>query len=292
MVARDTAPARTTRNSVKIRTADGEPQLTFSPLECAIFARSFRGKLRLARAYSNLRGLKRRPFVGVATVPLGRYVVDTREHADWALLFGSMEERDLRWLSRNLRGIGHAWDVGAHRGTYSVALARLIGPSGAVHAFEPFPASMAVLSRNLELNGVAGVVCTHPEAIADYVGRGTLQLSGIDSGKHSLIDAIGFAGNTVDVLVRTLDSVLDEVGVPDFVKIDIERAELDALRGAPRLLGLRRTTFLFESEVWDEGRDAVHALLREAGYGLTSLVRGREVEGVGGRMIIARPTTT
>jgi hypothetical protein len=47
--------------------------------------------------------------------------------------------------------------------------------------------------------------------------------------------------------------------------------------------------FLFEIEPWDDARSAVHAVLEEAGYELSSLKRGSDVPGVRGRMVLARP---
>ncbi len=277
---------------MRVHSTDGAHHLTFSRVERTIFGRPFPGKFRVARVYARLVGLERKPFRGVADVAAGRFWVDTAELTDWGTLFGTFEERELRWLQNHLHGVRHAWDIGAHHGTYAVALARLVGAAGVVHAVEPFPLSIEILRRNVRLNGVESIVDAHECAIADYVGEGSLQLSPHESGNHSLTEALAFEGRTLPVQVTTLDRLQEEFGVPDFVKVDVERGELRVFEGARRLLEFRRTTFLFESELWDDARGEVQAFLRDAGYALSSLKRGREVAGVGARMILARPTKT
>lgn len=275
---------------MRVYSANGTEHLKFSRIERTVFGRPFLGKFRLARLYARLVGLDRKPFRGIADVAAGRFWVDTTELTDWATLFGTFEERELRWFRKHLRGVRNVWDIGAHHGTHAVALARLVGAAGVVHAFEPFPASLEILRRNARLNGVESIVHAHEYAIADYVGGAAFQLSARESGNHSLTDAVAFEGRTLPVQVTSVDNLIDDLGVPDFVKVDVERGELSVFEGARHLLELQRTTFLFESEPWDEARGAVHAVLRDAGYDLSSLDRGREVPGLGARMILARPT--
>lgn len=48
----------------------------------------------------------------------------------------------------------NCWDLGAHFGLYSVALALRVGPEGQVAAFEPNPVSFARLERHRRMNGL------------------------------------------------------------------------------------------------------------------------------------------
>jgi len=265
------------------------PELVFSPLERRLFAPAYRGKLRVARLYSRLARLHREPFAGIADVPSGRFLVDSRHPEDWAMLFGGMEESQLRWATSQVTRGSTAWDVGAHHGYYAVALARVVGAAGSVQAFEPFPESAEVVRRNVQLNRVSETVAVHPCAVGAAVGTGRLQLSENGPQNHSLVAALSFEGRTVEVPVTTIDAQVAALGTPHFIKLDVEGAELEALRGASRLLGLGQTTFLFESETWDPRRGDVHGVFRAFGYTLTSLARGREVPGVAGRMLVARP---
>ena len=274
------------------RSEDGDfgGTLRFSALESAVFGRRFRGKLRLARAYSRLCGLDASPFAGVADVPAGRFRVDTSRLEDWAMVFGGMEELQIGWIRRTFGGrLYHGWDIGAHHGLYAVALGRLVGPTGTVHAFEPFPESVQILRENVSLNRLEDVVHVHPTAVSDRSGTSTLQLSTNGPQNHSLTSAIAFSGEELEVEVTTMDDVADRSGDPQFVKIDVEGGEYEAFLGGDRLLGRRKTCFLFESEPWDARRVAVHELVESYGYALSTLQQGRERPGVVGRMLIARP---
>lgn len=268
---------------------DGGEELHLNRLERVVFAPAYRGKLRLARAYSRLCGLDRQPFQGVAHAPLGRVHVDTRQQDDWALLFGGMEQSHLRWLGRAISLGGHAWDVGAHHGYYSLALGRLVGSGGRVHAFEPFPESAEICRHNVALNGLDERVSVHTCAVAAVPGSARLQLSENGPQNHSLTAALAFAGDTIDVEVTSLDAELSRHGLPNFVKIDVEGGEAAVLEGGRELLGLGETTFLFESEVWDENRSQTHELFRANGYVVTSLVRAHERPGTAHRMLVAHP---
>ena len=98
---------------------------------------SYRGKLRIAAAaYGRLR------YQGAAETPLGRLHVDTGHHEDWAALFGGMEQREVRWAANESRGAALVFDLGAHHGVFSLALARAADNLVAV---EPFPESAAIL---------------------------------------------------------------------------------------------------------------------------------------------------
>lgn len=254
--------------------------LVLSPVERAILWRTYPGKLRLARLYSAI--AMRQPLVAVAQTPHGRFRVETGDAQDWALLFGGMEQRELRWLRGNVSGV--AFDIGAHHGVYTVALARLCDR---VIAVEPFPESAARVRENLALNELSAEIVE--AAVSDKVGTAEFQLSPNGPQCHSLHDALRFAGETMNVAVTTLDALAEEFGVPDFVKLDIERGELEAFRGARELLARRRTLFLFESALWDDRRDEVHALLRSARYRVSALVRGKERHGTKSDMLLARP---
>ena len=121
-----------------------------------------------------------------------------------------------------------ALDVGANVGAYSLLLGQWVGTGGRVFAFEPAPAAFAGLSRHVSLNRLVDVVVPGRAAVAARSGRARLSVDGL-SGANRLDDAGGGA------VVATVpgDEFCAARGVtPSFLKIDVEGAELDVLRGA------------------------------------------------------------
>jgi FkbM family methyltransferase len=121
-----------------------------------------------------------------------------------------------------------ALDVGANVGAYALLLGRWVQPGGRVYAFEPSPETFAGLSRHLALNGLQGTVVPVAAAAARSAGRATLSGGGL-SGANRL-DAAG-SGPSVETV--SLDEFCAREGIlPSFIKVDVEGAELDVLRGA------------------------------------------------------------
>lgn len=140
-------------------------------------------------------------------------------------------------------------DVGAHIGVYTVLLANLVGSGGQVHAFEPnsnvLPALQLTIDafRNVRL---------HPFALSDESRQATLIVPG-DASMASLADwTNGEHGRThrIPCELRRLDAVMEsgQVPQPDFIKCDVEGAELLVFRGGMNTLNrVDAPVILFEA---------------------------------------------
>jgi FkbM family methyltransferase len=121
-----------------------------------------------------------------------------------------------------------ALDVGANVGAFTLLLARWVRPGGRVYAFEPAPGAVDGLVRHLALNGVGDAVSVVRAAVSSSSGTATLTADGA-SGTNRLAESPG--GERVETV--TIDDFCAREGVrPTFIKIDVEGAELDVLRGA------------------------------------------------------------
>jgi FkbM family methyltransferase len=171
------------------------------------------------------------------------------------------------WAKRYVAAGDVVWDIGANSGIFAMAAA---GMGASVLAVEPDPFLAHALVRTgaanskLRLEVLAGAVDETP-------GIATLEIA---SGGRASNALRAYAGNYLPfgrslghVLVPTvrLDDLL-AISSPRLVKIDIEGAEIAALRGAAKLLAEVRPVILMEiaSEAWAEGVDIFGA----AGYRL------------------------
>jgi FkbM family methyltransferase len=132
-------------------------------------------------------------------------------------------------------------DVGGNVGTAALQFAATV-PDGVVHVFEPSPAMLACLRRNLALSG-AGNVVVHPFGLSDAPAHGRLQVA--TAGNPGSAFFVGEPGDD-GVEVRRLDEVLADADRIDFVKVDVEGLELRVLRGARTLLLRHRPAVVFE----------------------------------------------
>ncbi|MFN7976412.1 MAG: FkbM family methyltransferase [Acidobacteriota bacterium] len=116
---------------------------------------------------------------------------------------------------------------------------RSVGPAGRVIAIEPIPATRAVLEQNLAVNGVAGSVSIAGAAIGAEAA-GTVRLS-VARGMYGMGSRATPPGTeTFDVEATTLDELCRDLARISMLKLDVEGAELDALRGAGRTLSRTR----------------------------------------------------
>jgi FkbM family methyltransferase len=130
-----------------------------------------------------------------------------------------------------------AVDVGAHVGTFTVPLARRVGPAGLVVAAEPTPRTAGALRRTLALNGLQDRVELHECAVGSGEGRARLHIAAVGSHNSLLPPPDELVGGTaVEVAVRTLDALVPAGRAASVIKVDAEGMELDVLRGAGRVL--------------------------------------------------------
>ncbi len=136
-------------------------------------------------------------------------------------------------------------DIGANIGYYTLLFAQLVGESGQVIAFEPDPENFALLHKNIILNQYNNVKLLQ-KAVSNQNKQTYLYLCDDNKGMHRLYDSVCCRGR-VEVETICLDDYLPKiVKKVDFIKIDIEGAEYDALRGMEKILYQQRPKLLTE----------------------------------------------
>jgi FkbM family methyltransferase len=166
-----------------------------------------------------------------------------------------------------------AFDVGANFGHLSVAMSRRAGPRGAVCAFEANPEIAKRCQTALVRGG-----CGNVQVISTAVYHTSRQRLRLYLSDNMVADSIArtVSDRSIEVTTLALDDFVEDTGlVPDFVKMDIEGAEFDALSGFTRTVEKHRPMMILEQQPDD---DRCFRLLREQGYAALELRTYRPIE--------------
>ena len=163
---------------------------------------------------------------------------------------GRYEPNEFSGLSRVLKPGMTFVDVGANLGLYTLYAARRVSDNGRVIAIEPSSREMQALRKNMELNSLDNICPLHM-AVSDHAGEVELLVASARHAGHNTLGAFGHdtqLANREKVTIARLDEALESasVGRVDVIKMDIEGAELAALRGAAGTLERDHPTILLE----------------------------------------------
>lgn len=169
-------------------------------------------------------------------------------HASYLL---GMNEPDLQNALREILKPGMTFlDVGSTVGFQCMLAARLVGSSGRVVAFEPAPDNAWRIMRNARLNGFEHV-SVREEALGNRDSEAEpFVLSVVPTGGRlgTIERPPEYPAGRINVRLRRLDTVMREtsMAVPDVIKVDVEGAEADVIKGAMGTIGRHRPIMLIE----------------------------------------------
>jgi FkbM family methyltransferase len=146
------------------------------------------------------------------------------------------EKQNFDFLKSTTPVNGVVLDIGAHIGLFSCIAAKVVGNNGKVMAFEPTPKTNALLQQTIHINKLTGLVEPRSEAVGDKTGTAVFFASDtVGDNSNSLVSYLEDRTlNGISVPVTTIDIFVKEKGLNrvDFIKLDVEGAEYDAIRGA------------------------------------------------------------
>lgn len=137
------------------------------------------------------------------------------------------------------------FDVGANTGYYGVLAACLGKGKIQVSSFEPVKEHVDVLNENIILNRLEKELTIYPFALGNENMKGAIFLSGSGSSLEA-----NFNGDVIlpkrDINIKTMDSILNGGGNPDFIKIDVEGHELKVLQGGIKTIEASKPVLFVE----------------------------------------------
>ncbi|MEW6125115.1 MAG: FkbM family methyltransferase [Pseudomonadota bacterium] len=162
-------------------------------------------------------------------------------------LMDGYEPVETAFVRAQLREGGVFLDIGANIGWFTMLASTIVGERGHVHAFEPRKPTVDYLRRSVEANALSDLVTVHEVGLADKAGQWHLAWAqGTTNPGSSCLVADESAANlnTIAISLQKLDDL--ELSKVDFVKIDIEGAEMLAMNGGSQTIARHRPVVMSE----------------------------------------------
>jgi FkbM family methyltransferase len=194
----------------------------------------------------------------------------------WAYAGGDYYEKNVTWfMDRIVKSyeLPVMADIGANCGYYST---RYAGNCKKVFAFEPVSDTYKILNANIKRNGIRNVKAIKC-GLSDSAGYARINLYN-SSGNNSIFERNVPSDHTLKkigeevVRLSSLDDLVEcgEIAAPDIIKIDVEGAELQVLKGAEKTISKWRPTIIME---YSENTSV------DAGYSKTALLTALNLSG-------------
>jgi FkbM family methyltransferase len=161
-------------------------------------------------------------------------------------------------------------DIGANFGVYTVAMSRMVGPTGNVVSAEPMPITYGLLAKNLKqlrISNAHAIQC----AVSDRDGTVSMTLPKWEFGAPNFYEAhVSADGEASDAVIPSR--------TPVFIKCDVEGHELSVLKGASKTLQSKAAWLIeISGNPDDETSHAaeVMRIMSRAGYGMYRFNAGK-----------------
>lgn len=208
-------------------------------------------------------------------LPYGGWWLAVNDTCSDAIFTNNYEKAEWRFVERVLKKGMIFIDIGAHHGFYTILAAKKVGSSGCVIAFEPSPRERGRLLLHLKLNHCTKLK-VEPFTLSSQDGESTLFLvDGKGTGCNSLRPpVVSEPTKTINVSTMTLDNYLKKANIHhvDFIKMDVEGAELEVLKGAKGLLSqnsrpvVMAEVYDIRTNPWGYPASSIYDFLAERNY--------------------------
>ncbi len=196
------------------------------------------------------------------------------------LNFGDYESEEIRMINKFIKEDNIILDIGANIGWYSINLAAKV-PHGKVIAFEPIPKTFSYLKKNIALNNIKNIEAynfglSDKEEILDFYYdpklTGATSLRNLHEDREKTI---------IKCEVKRMDDVVpDLVSKVDFIKCDVEGAELFVVKGGIETIKREKPVIFLEMLRKWAGKFGYHPkdiilILKDMGYNCYCVENGK-----------------
>ncbi len=179
-------------------------------------------------------------------------------------LYDKYEKNSIRHMSNLLKKITSkkivCFDVGANIGFFSLTMAKeLENKNCEIHSFEPNPYTLTFLDKNLTLNPkLADSIFRNSIGLSDKAGTFQLSYNHRNTGSANIFDSASNSEEVAEIEVKTLDDYCVEHNINhiDLLKVDIEGAELNFLKGAEKIISKSKNMVLIMEIMEDNCKQA------------------------------------
>ena len=151
--------------------------------------------------------------------------------------YGTYEKSESKIMEEEIKVGNIVVDVGANIGLHTLNMARIVGNTGQVFAFEPDPSNFKILEKNVKVNNYQNIILEQ-KAVGDKHGRTTLYQSE-HPGRHRIFPLTKQAKGQIQVELTSLDKYFTDSNLANkinFIKIDVEGFEFSVLKGMKNIL--------------------------------------------------------
>ncbi len=198
--------------------------------------------------------------------------INTKDLIGWKIFFlGEYEAGTNRALSKYIKKGDVVIEAGANLGSETLLLSRMVGDGGHVYGFEPNPYTFERLSINVAINELKNVN-VYDIAIGEKDGEISFNIypkGFCNPGMSSKYMATSQT-RKITVQQQTLDSFVAAKGISkvDFIKMDIQGAEMDLLNGAHVTLSTYKPTIFTEALQEYNDVKTLYNKMKEYGYNI------------------------
>jgi FkbM family methyltransferase len=164
-------------------------------------------------------------------------------------VFGIFESETINFCKKAMKNGDFIFDIGANIGFHTLVFNSLVTPKGKVISFEPEDSNFNKLTNNISINNISNSISLIKKAASDKNETLKLYLAKDNNlGAHSIFERDELSKEFLEIPAIKIDDFVIENKIEkiDFIKIDVEGAEMQVIKGMTETIKRLKPTFIIE----------------------------------------------